>query len=462
VTVILTFAAAAAVAAGLLVGGAGAGTAALPPRPVLSHRHPCPEIGGFTCSTLVVPLDWTGRVHGTLNLSVAAADNSRADRGVLLFLTGGPGQPGLPSVARIVTRLAPVLSAYRLVMVDQRGTGATAIRCPALQAQVGTSDIAAPTPVAVRACAGRLGATRAFYSTRDTVADLDALRRALGVSTWTIDGVSYGTFVAERYALAHPKNVRALVLDSVLPHSDPQADDALYLTGLRATARVLRAACSDVQCGFDPAADVAWLVRHGTDGVKLFDLIVGYEFADPGYTAVLSDIHEARRGNPNPLLGLEADVHQAAGAPPELFSSGLHAATLCADLRLPWSAATPVSERRALLARRLAQLADGAFWPFTRATAAGNGLIQTCLPWPATRPVPSPPPASKLPSVPVLLVNGDHDLSTPLEWAREEARLAPRGRLVVVHGASHSIQSRERGNVGRAAVASFLLGPATA
>jgi pimeloyl-ACP methyl ester carboxylesterase len=64
--------------------------------------------------------------------------------------------------------------------------------------------------------------------------------------------------------------------------------------------------------------------------------------------------------------------------------------------------------------------------------------------------------------VPVLLVNGDRDLSTPLEWAREEARLAPRGKLVVVRGASHSVQSRERGSDGRAAVAAFLLGPATA
>jgi len=384
---------------------------------------------------------------------------------VLLFLTGGPGQPGLPSVARIATRLAPVLPAYRLVMVDQRGTGATAIRCPALQAQVGTSDIAAPTPAAVRDCAGRLGAGRAFYSTRDTVADLDALRRALGVATWTIDGVSYGTFVAERYALAHPKDVRALVLDSVLPHSDPQADDALYLTGLRATARVLRAACSAAHCGFDPAEDIAWLVRHGTDGVKLFDTIVTYEFADPDYSAVLSNIHEARQGDPNPLIGLETNVHQASGAPPELFSAGLHAATLCADLRLPWSSSTPPAARPALLARRLASLPELAFWPFTRATSARNGLITTCLPWPPTPSVPTPalpPLGPKLPPVPVLLVNGDRDLSTPLEWAREEARLAPRGKLVVVHGASHSIQSRERGNVGRAAVASFLLGPATA
>jgi pimeloyl-ACP methyl ester carboxylesterase len=451
----------AAAAGALLL--AGAGRAAPPVRPpALTDRHPCPDLGGFTCSTLSVPLDWRGRVPGTLDLNVATADNAGADRGLLLFLTGGPGQPSLPSVAKIATRLAPVLPAYRLVMVDQRGTGGTAISCPRLQTEVGTSDIAVPTPAAVRDCAGRLGAKRAFYSTRDTVADLDALRKALGANTWVIDGVSYGTFVAGRYAIAHPKNVKALVLDSVLPHSDPQADDPLYLTGLRGTARVLRAACSATQCGFDPAADLAWVVRHGMDGVKLFDTIVTYEFADPDYTAVLSGLHEARNGDPSPLLGLEANVHRAAGAPPELFSAGLHAATLCADLRLPWASSTPISTRPALLARRVKPLSEKAFWPFTRTTATRNGLIATCLQWPPTPSVPSPPLTSKLPSVPVLLVNGDRDLSTPLEWAREEARLAPRGKLVVVHGASHSIQSREAGSAGRAAVFSFLLGPATA
>ena len=87
--------------------------------------------------------------------------------------------------------------------------------------------------------------------------------------------------------------------------------------------------------------------------------------------------------------------------------------------------------------------------------------MRTCLPWPVTPATPSPAPGSKLPSVPVLILNGDHDLSTPLEWAREEARLAPRGKLVVVRGASHSVQNRERGTAGRAAVQDFLLGPAT-
>ncbi len=56
----------------------------------------------------------------------------------------------------------------------------------------------------------------------------------------------------------------------------------------------------------------------------------------------------------------------------------------------------------------------------------------------------------------MLLVNGDHDLSTPLAWARTELGLAPLGKLVVVHGASHSVQTRERGRAGHRAVDRFL------
>ena len=427
--------------------------------PRLVSPHPCAEAAGFTCSTLVVPLDHAGRVNGTMQLIVAVSDNKSARRGVLLFLTGGPGQPGLPSVQRIALRLTAVMTEYRLVMFDQRGTGGTAITCRALQDEVGVSDIARPTPEAVRQCAGSLGDRRGLYSTRDTVADLDLLRQALGVRTWTVDGVSYGAFVAERYAVAHPQSVRALVLDSVLPHVDPRVDDALYLTGLRAQARVLRLACARITCGFDPASDLAWLVRHGVDGVALFDAIVTFEFADPDYRNMLAVLHAARRGDRSDLDLTIGQMQQGRGAPSELFSSGLHAATLCADFRFPWGTAASVAQRRRLLALRAEKLGERDVWPYTKATATGNGFIVTCLNWPAMPTVPSPPAGTRLPPVPTLLLSGDQDLSTPLEWAREELRLAPRGKLVVVPGASHSIQNRETGEVGRKAVAAFLLGP---
>src|SRR5213596_2227891 len=72
----------------------------------LVDPHPCSQLSGFTCSTLVVPLDHHGRRPGVLRLDVAAADNVGAPRGVLLFLAGGPGQPGVLYAAKIVQALA--------------------------------------------------------------------------------------------------------------------------------------------------------------------------------------------------------------------------------------------------------------------------------------------------------------------------------------------------------------------
>jgi pimeloyl-ACP methyl ester carboxylesterase len=452
--------------------GATAGmSASAQPRPVLRSPHPCPGAAGFTCSTLTVPLDHSGHTPGRLGLQVAAAASAGAPRGVLLFLTGGPGQPGVPFVSRVSARLAPLLKDYRLVMFDQRGTGQFgAINCPALQAAVGSSDITVPPPAAVGQCARIIGPSRRFYSTRDTVADIDALRRALGVPAMVLDGVSYGTFVAERYALAHPAHVSKLVLDSILPQVDPRRTDAFYLVGLRAVGRVLRSACRvRPACGFDPAQDVAWLVRHRGDGVRIFDTLVTYEFIDPtyrdpnppqvprGFGDIVGALHAARHGHPAQLDLLIHGLSQAGGRPDQ-FSSGLHAATLCTDMRFPWgSDAVPPASRGKPLAEATADLTMPQVFPFDAKTAADDGFMQTCLDWPVTAPAPEAGARSRL-RIPALLLAGDRDLSTPLEWASEEAARAPLGKLVIVSGASHSIQTRERGDQGRDAVFAFLLG----
>ncbi|BCB84847.1 hypothetical protein Psuf_021600 [Phytohabitans suffuscus] len=99
--------------------------------PRLTGSQPCPGVTGFTCADLAVPLDRAGHAAGALRLRVAVADNPRAPRGTLLLLTGGPGQPGPGLLPRLRERFAFLLDDYRLVMIDQRGTGAGAIDCPA-------------------------------------------------------------------------------------------------------------------------------------------------------------------------------------------------------------------------------------------------------------------------------------------------------------------------------------------
>src|SRR5690348_2300385 len=184
--------------------------------PVLHGAHACPGASGYTCATLDVPLDRAHPGRGTLHLRVGMGDNVHAPHGVLLVLSGGPGQPGLPILRGYVSR---VLSAerqqYRIVVFDQRGTGAGALDCKAMQHQMGSSDLTPPKASAVRACARELGTRRQFIRTDETVADMEDLRQALGVDTRSLDGISYGTYTGERYGLAHPSHVSKLVLDSV-------------------------------------------------------------------------------------------------------------------------------------------------------------------------------------------------------------------------------------------------------
>ena len=417
----------------------------------LVDPRPCPGQTGFTCSTLVVPLDHSGRRPGSLRLRVAASDNTSAPRGVLLVIAGGPGQAGAPGVARLASALAGAVSEYRLVMYDQRGTGAGALDCPALQDAMGSSDLYPPPADAVRACARTVGAARVFYGTDDVIADMELLRQALGADAWTLDGISYGAFVGERYAIAHPRRVDRLVLDSVVPHN---VGFELLPMQLRAAGRVLRLAC-----GATCASDLAAVVRQQHNGARLLDALVAMSIVDPTFHSPrdLGDVlRSARRGDLAELDQLLRLARRWNATPAQALSQGLHASALCADWRFPWGdSQAPVSVRRAEVARAAARLRPRDVAPFDRATATGNGVVQQCLPWSPTAPTPSV--ARLVPRVPTLLVNGDRDLSTPLEWARRELAVTPGGRLVVVRGAGHSVQVRARTDAGRRAVVEFLM-----
>ena len=110
-------------------------------------------------------------------------------------------------------------------------------------------------------CANRIGPRRAFYTTADTVLDIDALRQALGADKIALMGISYGTHVALQYARAFPEHVDRLILDSIV---GPDGPDAFLLDTYRNMPRVLDEQCAHGACRNatkDPVADVAALVR---------------------------------------------------------------------------------------------------------------------------------------------------------------------------------------------------------
>ena len=280
-------------------------------------------------------------------------------------------RPTTPTRPRACSSTSPA-GPGRAASPSSRARGRACARCCTTTAwSCSTSAARAPRRCAARRCSARWAPrtspsrrpapsrrarapsarNRRFYSTADTVADLEALRVALGADKLTLDGVSYGTFVAERYAIAHPDRVARLVLDSVVPAAGL---DGLEVDGMHETARVLRAVCRAQHCPGDPAADLAAVVRARHDGSpELDDTLVALSVGAPSFPGVLAALREARAGHPQQLERLVRVVRRAQRAPAPVLSQGLHAATLCADTRSPWGGAgAPLAGREAALRTR--------------------------------------------------------------------------------------------------------------
>ena len=254
----------------VLAGGAGASARQLR----TDGSHPCVNAPGFTCSILTVPLDHAGRTRWDARVSPSRrADDATAPRGVLLLLTGGPGPAGRAGAAAdLEHRSALSSTAYRVVMFDQRGTGAAA-RSTARPLQRGDGQLrshAAAGRAPCRACAAaaREPARSSSATRRRRRRHGVAARRRSASTRWALDGISYGTFVGERYALAH---TRARVASSCSTRSS-RSNGEIDLGARRVPRRSAR--CFATSAAATPApADLAAAVRKTAMAPAIFDAL---------------------------------------------------------------------------------------------------------------------------------------------------------------------------------------------
>lgn len=427
-----------------------------------SSAAACAQTPGLECSTVVVPLDRTGRAPGTVALHVEYLPAEGPQRGTLFMIAGGPGQGsahvfgfGSPSSVQLYRYLFP---GYALVAYDDRGTGASGlINCPDLQRAI-TAD---QQQSSAAGCATKIGTARDFYSTGEHAEDLDAVRASLGVSKIALFGVSYGTKLALSYALAHPDRVERLLLDSVLP---PELPDPYSADVLRAIPRTLNTFCTDTDCrAATPnfAGDVVAVangyaarplagkvlepngktVAQRVDGIEFLATLLDADL-NPGLAAELpAAVHAARLGNTQPLLRL-ARLHDLSTAQPaEELSNGLYAATVCHDGPFPWDPNTPVESRPPLYHSAVSALAPGTLGPFGK-WAARFGNADFCLRWPSPAGG-APFGAGPLPDVPVLALSGGFDMRTPTADAVSVVARFPHGHLLVVPGVGHSVTTAD-------------------
>ena len=438
---------------------------------------PCVDKPGVECATLPVPLDRASSTPETVALHVERLPSGGERlRRVMLLVAGGPGQAsaqvfnlGSPFTAGSLQAQFPN---HTIVAFDPRGTGRSGLlRCPALEGSFAGRLVHEH----VAECAAKIGPRRRFFTTRDHADDIEAVRAALGVDRIGIWGTSYGTKLAQAYAVLYPTRVERLLLDSALPLEGPELLGGHRLRALPAGLAALCAGgvCSRATPSF--AADVVALanrlavrplrgtvfngagrrIREEMDGVDLLEVVISADI-DPGLAAHLpAAVRAARQGRPRPLLRLLAMLKATAVLDPSELSVGLFAATSCGDGPFPWLSSETLEQRRRTLNAAAAALPPGSTGPFG-VWATRTGRAEFCLTWPewtANLPVGAP-----YPDVPVLILAGDFDLRTPPAGAAEVAARFPQARLVVVPGVGHSVLGQDQTGCADEAVRIWLAG----
>jgi pimeloyl-ACP methyl ester carboxylesterase len=427
---------------------------------------------GFQCANLAVPLDRSGAVPGTVTLHAKRVPaTSNPDNVAVVPLAGGPGQAALP-LAEDFAKLMPfALTTRDLLVFDQRGTGRSGpLRCRALSDPSVRSEADASA-----GCATELGAARGFYTTPDSVADIEALRVAGGYSKLVLYGVSYGTKVAEEYAAQYPQNVEALVLDSVVRTDGP---DPFSRSTLTAVPRVLNELCAGHVCEHatpsvsrDLTALIRRLQRHSlsaravaASGVKAripggirLDDVLNILFAGDLNPLLRSELpgsmHAALKGDTTPLARLvvrsegltigyagrgrvdaRAQAHQATE---DDISEALYLATTCEESPFAWTRSAGFDQRRSEIITAANQQPAGAFGPFDAIAALdASGAIPACLGWPDASA--GPAPVAALPGVRTLILDGQMDIRTPIGDAQAVGASIPGAQVVEVPWTGHS------------------------
>jgi len=156
---------------------------------------------------------------------VVAAGKAGTGLPWLLFLQGGPGFGG-PRLSGRSSWLDAALDRYRVLLLDQRGTGRS-------------------TPVTRRGIAARGSAKEqarylSMFRADAIVADAELVRRELtGGAPWSVLGQSFGGFCTVTYLSSAPEGLTEAFITGGLPGLTATADDVYRATYPRVRAKTL-------------------------------------------------------------------------------------------------------------------------------------------------------------------------------------------------------------------------------
>ena len=228
---------------------------------------------GYQCATVAVPLNPESSAQpGTVRIALDRHLGAAPSDGVLLINPGGPGVSGvdfLPQVMAMVPR--SVSEHFDVVGFDPPGVGhSDPVTCesssklldfvnadPAPTSPGGFAKLVAADRAFAEACEKRSGRQLPYVSTVDAAIDMDKVREALGVTSISYLGFSYGTLLGATYADMFPNRVRAMVLDGAV-NPDLGAVQSLdaQSDGFEAELDSMITSCkADKACPWSPGSD---------------------------------------------------------------------------------------------------------------------------------------------------------------------------------------------------------------
>lgn len=180
----------------------------------------------LTSHVIEVPLDHDDPSGATISLfarEVTGPDGG-GDKPYLLYLQGGPGgespRPGVPVSPGWLGR---AVEDYRVLLLDQRGTGRS----------TPVGDLPGMTPQ-----------QQADYLTHfradSIVRDAELLRAHLGVERWSLLGQSFGGFCSLAYLSRHADSLREVIFTGGIPPVATPVDEVYAATYARTAELVER------------------------------------------------------------------------------------------------------------------------------------------------------------------------------------------------------------------------------
>jgi len=185
----------------------------------------------LTNLTLDVPLDAADPAAATIEVFArVVTSEGGADKPYLVFLQGGPGheapRPSLPGTPPWLPRM---LQDYRVVLLDQRGTGRSTPVSSVVTRRDGRIEAAVGGPLAGMAAAAQAGYL-SHLRAEEIVNDCELVRQVPGAKRWTVLGQSFGGFTTLHYLSTHADSLAGAIITGGLSAVRHPIDDVYAST----------------------------------------------------------------------------------------------------------------------------------------------------------------------------------------------------------------------------------------